>query len=81
MYSVEHPDLLEATDKDAFEICQYEGNDYAAGIVYKGKYKTCTLGFPFETIKDEKARKHIMTDILDFSSTQNHKTLDKNEEV
>lgn len=66
MYSVEKPDLLESTDEDAFEICRYESNDYAAGIAYKGVYKACTLGFPFETIKDGKTRNLIMSDILSF---------------
>ncbi|MDD4427056.1 MAG: xanthan lyase [Paludibacter sp.] len=66
MYAVEDPDLLEPADDKAFVICQYEGNDYAAGVAYAGKYKTCTFGFPFETIKDGESRDRIMTAVLQF---------------
>ena len=66
MYAVEAPDLLQPTDKKAFEICRFEGNNYAAGVAYSGNYKTCALSFPFETIKNKESRDMVMSDILDF---------------
>jgi hypothetical protein len=75
MYAVEDPDLLEPTHDQAFVICQYEGNDYAAGIAYAGNYKTCTFGFPFETITDSASRDRIMSAVLHFFfNRNNHKT-------
>ena len=75
MYAVEDPDLLETADDKAFVICRYEGNDYAAGVAYAGKYKTCTFGFPFETIKDAESRNRLMSAVLQFFfRNNNHKT-------
>lgn len=70
MYAVEDPDLLVPVDEKAFVICRYEGNDYAAGVAFAGKYKTCTLGFPFETIKDEESRNRLMSAVLHFFNTK-----------
>lgn len=70
MYAVEDPDLLVPVDEKAFTICRYEGNDYAAGVAYAGKYKVCTFGFPFETIKDEDSRNRIMSAVLHFFNTK-----------
>lgn len=70
MYAVEDPDLLVPVDEKAFIICRYEGNDYAAGVAYAGKYKTCTFGFPFETIKDEESRDRIMSAVLHFFNSK-----------
>lgn len=70
MYAVEDPDLLIPVDEKAFIICRYEGNDHAAGVAYAGKYKVCTFGFPFETIKDEDSRDRIMSAVLHFFNSK-----------
>jgi len=72
MYAVEHPDILEPVDKNAFVICKFEGSDYPAGIAYANDYKVCTFAFPFETIKDEASRDAIMADVLDFLLNKTH---------
>lgn len=70
IYAVEAPDLLQVAHKDAFNICRFEGNHYAAGVAYSGNYKSCALSFPFETIKDRASRDMVMSDILDFFFNQ-----------
>lgn len=66
MYYVERPDILRVTDDKAIQYCHYEGSDFCAGVVYKGQFKTCTLGFPFETIKEEDNRNRLMRNVLRF---------------
>lgn len=66
MYYVEKPEVLVPTDEKAFEYCHYEGSDLCAGVVFKGNFRTCTFGFPFETIKDEDSRNKIMRNVLKF---------------
>ena len=67
-YVVESPDALEPVGEHSFTIFRYSENNLSAGIAYKGKYKTCVLGFPFESIKTEKSRAQLMNDILQFFS-------------
>jgi hypothetical protein len=66
MYNVKNPEILVPTDEKAFEYCHYEGSDLCAGVAFKGKYRTCTFGFPFETIKEEDSRNKIMRNVLKF---------------
>lgn len=45
----------------------YTGSRQGAGVSYKGNdYSTFILGFPFESITDEKSRAHIMAGILNY---------------
>lgn len=67
-YAVESPDAIEPAQEDSFTIARYSENNLSAGIVYKGDYKTCILGFPFETIKDENYRDELMKNLLKFMS-------------
>ena len=50
----------------AFPVMRYaDGQD--AAVAYKGKdYRTFTMGFPFECIKDEQKQSSIMRGILNF---------------
>ncbi|MPM88885.1 hypothetical protein SDC9_135989 [bioreactor metagenome] len=66
MYFVEKPGILIPADEKALPYCYYEGSDLPAGIVYKGKFRTCTFGFPFETIKEEDSRNKLMRNVLKF---------------
>ena len=37
-----------------------------AGVAYQGDYKTCIMGFPFESIRTEAERETLMEAILSF---------------
>lgn len=65
-YVVESPDALEPACKDAYTVMRYSENNLSAGVAYKGAYKTCILGFPFEAIRCEKQREQLMNEILTF---------------
>lgn len=65
-YVVESPDAVEPACKEAFTVMRYSENNLSAGVAYKGEYKTCILGFPFEAIRCEKQREHLMNEILNF---------------
>lgn len=65
-YVVESPDGIEPAGANSFTIFRYNENNISAGIASHGKYKTCILGFPIETIQTETARAHLMKSILDF---------------
>jgi len=69
-YVVESPDAIEPADRSSFTIFRYSENNLSAGIAYKGLYKTCILGFPFESIRNPSARERMMKYILDFFRTR-----------
>ena len=48
------------------------GDACKEGIVYEGKYRTCLLGFPFETLQTPSERNRLMESILHFFSIQQH---------
>lgn len=66
IYSVEAPDAIEPTGKGAICAFRYSENNTSAGVAYKGNYKTVILGFPFETIINEKERNLLMEQIMNF---------------
>jgi len=65
-YVVESPDGIEPAEDDAYTVFRYSENNLSAGVVYQGKYKTCVLGFPFESIKSSVERDQLMKSILAF---------------
>ncbi len=65
-YVVESPDGIEPADKDANTIMRYAENNLSAAVAWQGKYRTVTLGFPFETIRSADARNRLMRQILGF---------------
>ncbi|MCK9159655.1 MAG: xanthan lyase, partial [Bacteroidaceae bacterium] len=65
-YVVESPDAIEPADNSAVTIFRYSENNLSAGVAYKGNYKTCILGFPFESIRTEGEREQLMKSVLDF---------------
>lgn len=67
-YVVESPDAIEPAQEDAFTLFRYSENNLSAGVVYQGKYKTCVLGFPFESIKSIEERDRLMNAVLTFFS-------------
>ena len=70
MYCVESPDALVPANDNGATIMRYKENNLPAGIAAKmGKYNTCVLGFPFETISDDSSRAQLMNGVLDFLLT------------
>ena len=66
VYAVESPDAIEPAGEDSHTIFRYSENNISAGVAYSGDYKTCILGFPFETISDESLRNKFMQGLLEF---------------
>ncbi|MEG2218802.1 MAG: xanthan lyase [Muribaculaceae bacterium] len=68
MYVVESPDSLYPADsKTGSTFMRYTENNLVAGIVVtNNNYKTCIIGFPFETIKTSDSRSKLMSQILNF---------------
>lgn len=65
-YVVESPDGIEPASSDAFTIFRYSENNLSAGVAYKGDYKTCILGIPFESVKTQDARDRLMHSVMLF---------------
>lgn len=64
-YAATHPEILQPTT-DAICAMQY-ANGASAAVAYKGSdYRTFTMGFPFECIRDEKLRSQIIAGILKY---------------
>jgi len=66
VYAVESPDAIEPAGDGGHTVFRYSENNISAGVAYSGNYKTCVLGFPFETISDEAQRNQLMQEVLDF---------------
>lgn len=68
IYAVTSPDaLIPANDKTSFTFMRYSENTIPAAVVTdNGKYRTCIIGFPFETIKDEKQKNILMRQVMNF---------------
>ncbi|WP_085537038.1 golvesin C-terminal-like domain-containing protein [Massilibacteroides vaginae] len=65
-YVVESPDGIEPASPNAFTIFRYSENNLSAGVAYKGDYRTCVLGIPFESVKTQDARDRLMQAVLTF---------------
>jgi len=66
IYTVEAPDGIEPVGKNAITAFRYGENSVSAGVVFNGKYKVVSLGFPFETIIDNGERDLLMQQIIRF---------------
>lgn len=69
-YFIESTDAIEPAINGALTICRYSNSNLSAGVAYLGQYKTCSFGFPFETIQSEKERNRLMSSILSFLSVK-----------
>ena len=65
-YVVEAPDAIEPATQDAYTVMRYSENNLSAGVAYRGSYKTCVLGFPFEALRTATEREQLMNNILTF---------------
>lgn len=65
-YVVENPDAIEPVGDNAYTVYRYSENNLSAGTFYKGNhYKTCVLGFPIESVKDDNKRNHLINGIIE----------------
>ena len=69
-YCVESPDAIFPADPaTGYTIMRYRENNIPAGVASrKPGYRTCVLGFPFETIEDAAGRELLMGKVLEFLS-------------
>lgn len=69
-YCVESPDAIFPADPATGNtIMRYRENNIPAGVASrKPGYRTCVLGFPFETIEDTAGRELLMGKVLEFLS-------------
>lgn len=67
-YAVESPDAIDPANRQfGCPLVRYNENNIACGVVNKfDNYKTCILGFPFETITEEGMRDSLMQSVLNF---------------
>ena len=67
-YSVETPDgLSPVSSKTGSTFIRYSDTDISAGVCYEGKgYRAVSIGFPIETLKDEKNIDNIIKTTLEF---------------
>ena len=67
-YAAVAPDAIVPAGTKAFAAFAY-GNGQSAGVAYKGRdYRTLSMGFPFECIRDAEVRQKAMKAMLDFLS-------------
>lgn len=65
-YVVESPDGVIPAGDGAYTIFRYSENNISAGVAYEGDYKTCVLGFPFESLRTTAEKERLMKAILTF---------------
>ena len=66
-YFVQHTDVVEPTQPSAFSAFSYGQGGYSAAVANNsGKYRSLALGFPFECIKDDTLRRHVMKGVFKF---------------
>jgi len=65
-YYLESSDAIEPSSDGGYTFCRFTENNLSAGVAYSGKYKICTLGFPLETIKNDKDREKLFCSLLTF---------------
>jgi hypothetical protein len=66
LYTVEGADALEPVDSTAITLLRYAENNMSAGVAYRGDYGVVSMGFPFETIKDQEMRDRIMKQTITY---------------
>jgi hypothetical protein len=70
IYTVEAPDALVPEGKNSRAVYLYTSNLTTAAVLYNGKYKVLSVGFPFESITDPQVRDHFMKEILQYFESQ-----------
>ena len=66
-YAATATDIIMPVNDEAFPAMVYNNNSTCAAVAFNGpRYKTFTMGFPFECITDRQQRAEIMCGILRF---------------
>lgn len=65
IYNAEAPDALKPVNGGQ-TLLRYTENYFSAATGYNGDYSVVALGFPFETIKDERDRNKIMKAVISY---------------
>jgi hypothetical protein len=65
IYNAEAPDALKPVNGGQ-TLLRYTENYFSAATGYNGYYSVVALGFPFETIKDERDRNKIMKAVINY---------------
>lgn len=66
IYPVECPEVVQPADKRAFTILRYSHSQESAAVAYDGAYRSIVMGFPYETITDERQRAKFMESALNY---------------
>lgn len=65
-YVVENPDAIIPANEQSFTILRYSENNLSAGVLYNGsEYKTCILGFPIESLREQDELEQLIKQIMD----------------
>ena len=66
-YCVEAPDGIVPANTSGRTFLRYRDTGISAGVAYDGGgYRTVCIGFPIETVSDEKKMRNILEYCLDF---------------
>ncbi|MEG2067208.1 MAG: xanthan lyase, partial [Tannerellaceae bacterium] len=68
-YQVERVDGLLPVGKGAATILRYPEKNLSAGVMYKGDYQTCVLGFPIETLTTDEMRARFIRSVMESFQT------------
>ena len=66
IYSVEYPEVVTPSGKEAITALRYVGGTDSAAAAYKDNYATFVMGFPYETILNEEERLMLLAEILNW---------------
>jgi hypothetical protein len=66
IYPVESPEVVQPADKKSFVILRYRDSQAPAAVAFEDGNRGVCVGFPLETIEDDKWRSKLMKDILKF---------------
>lgn len=66
-YIVEAPDAIEPANANSQTVLRYRENQKSAAILFtRERYSVFAAGFPFESIKDEQQRDHLIYNVFNF---------------
>jgi hypothetical protein len=66
LYTVEGADALEPVDSTAFTLMRYSENNMSAAVAYRADYGVVSMGYPFESLVDQKMRDVLMKRIINY---------------
>lgn len=62
--AIESPDAISPADHRCIPIMQYAENGLNAATLYQGKYNSCIIGFPIESIPEAESRDNLFKILL-----------------